>query len=71
MNIASHGLVIAGWILILAYSGVILFFVIRGALKTKSIQDYVLIVTTDKIVKSGTMNLSFGTVKNIFNLVLS
>jgi sodium/pantothenate symporter len=40
LNIASHGLVIAGWILIIAYSGVILFFVIRGALKTKSIQDY-------------------------------
>ncbi len=40
MNIASNSLVIAGWILILAYAGVILFFVIRGALKTKNMQDY-------------------------------
>jgi len=40
LNIASHSLVIAGWIVILAYAGVILFFVVRGALKTKNMQDY-------------------------------
>lgn len=39
-NIASTELVFAGWILILAYMGVILFFVIRGARRTKNISDY-------------------------------
>ncbi len=39
-GIASNELVTAGWILILAYMGVILFFVIRGALRTKNITDY-------------------------------
>lgn len=40
MDIASKELVTAGWILIIAYSAVILFFVIRGALKIKNISDY-------------------------------
>ncbi len=39
-EIASKELVTAGWILILVYAVVILFFVIRGALKIKSISDY-------------------------------
>jgi sodium/pantothenate symporter len=39
-NIASYQLATAGWVLILIYAGVILFFVIRGARKTKSIADY-------------------------------
>jgi len=39
-NIASHQLVTAGWVLILVYMSVIIFFVIRGALKTKNIEDY-------------------------------
>ena len=40
MNIASNELIMAGWILVLLYAGVILFFVVRGALKIKSMQDY-------------------------------
>lgn len=40
MNIASNELVVAGWILILLYASAILYFVIRGALKTKSMEDY-------------------------------
>lgn len=40
MNIASSELIIAGWILVILYAGVILFFVVRGALKNKSMQDY-------------------------------
>lgn len=40
MNIASSELIIAGWILVFLYAGVILFFVVRGALKNKSMQDY-------------------------------
>lgn len=39
-GIASNQLVTAGWILVLAYMGVILFFVIRGALKTSTMSDY-------------------------------
>ncbi len=39
-NIASQDMVIGSWILLLLLMGVILFFVIRGALKTKSIADY-------------------------------
>ncbi|MEP0861467.1 MAG: sodium:solute symporter [Ignavibacterium sp.] len=42
MDIASKELVTAGWILVLAYSAVILFFVFRGARKTKDINDYAL-----------------------------
>ncbi len=40
MDIASKELVTAGWILVMAYSAVTLFFVIRGALKIKNISDY-------------------------------
>ncbi|MEO1021801.1 MAG: sodium:solute symporter [Bacteroidota bacterium] len=40
MNLASQHMVTAGWILVLAYAGAILFFVIRGARKTSSIDDY-------------------------------
>lgn len=40
MDIASKELVIAGWILVIIYAAVILYFVIRGALKTKNISDY-------------------------------
>ncbi|PKL81475.1 MAG: sodium:solute symporter [Ignavibacteriae bacterium HGW-Ignavibacteriae-3] len=39
-NLASNELVVAGWILVLLYSAVILFFVVRGARKTKSMNDY-------------------------------
>ncbi len=39
---ASSEQVIGGWILIAIYALAILFFVIRGALRTKSIQDYAL-----------------------------
>ncbi len=39
-NIASKELVIAGWVLISLYMGLILYFVIRGALKIKNISDY-------------------------------
>ena len=39
-NLVSNELVIAGWILVFLYSAVILFFVIRGARKTKSMNDY-------------------------------
>ncbi|NOX17219.1 MAG: sodium:solute symporter [Chlorobi bacterium] len=39
-NIASYQLAAAGWVLILIYMSVILFFVIRGAKKTKNISDY-------------------------------
>ncbi len=42
MDIASKELVTAGWILVIAYSAVILFFVFRGARKTKDINDYAL-----------------------------
>ena len=37
---ASTEQVIGGWILIAIYAAVILFFVIRGAIRTKSISDY-------------------------------
>lgn len=40
MDIASKELVTAGWILVIAYSAVILFFVVRGALKIKNLSDY-------------------------------
>lgn len=42
MDIASKELVTAGWILVFVYSTVILFFVFRGAKKTKDINDYAL-----------------------------
>jgi sodium/pantothenate symporter len=37
---ASSGLVTAGWIFVLAYMAVILVFVVRGAVRNKSISDY-------------------------------
>ena len=37
---ASEAQVIGTWALILVYATVILFFVVRGALKTKSLSDY-------------------------------
>jgi sodium/pantothenate symporter len=40
MDIASKELITAGWILVISYSAVILFFVVRGALKIKNISDY-------------------------------
>lgn len=40
MDLASNNMVTASWILILLYAAVTLFFVIRGALKTKDIKDY-------------------------------
>ena len=42
MGIASNEMVIAGWILVVIYMSAILFFVIRGALKIKSMSDYAL-----------------------------
>ena len=40
MNLASEYMITAGWVLILVYAAVILTIVIRGARKTKSIDDY-------------------------------
>ncbi len=40
MSLASQSMVIAGWVLVLTYAGAILFFVIRGAKKITSIDDY-------------------------------
>lgn len=37
---ATEAQVIGTWVLILAYAAVILYFVVRGALKTKSMSDY-------------------------------
>lgn len=42
MNIASSTMATAGWALVIVYMIVVLFFVIRGALKTKNIEDYAL-----------------------------
>lgn len=42
MELASQQLVTAGWILISLYALAILYFVIRGARKTKNIDDYAL-----------------------------
>ena len=39
-GLASQEMVTASWIVILLYMAVTLYFVIRGALKTKSISDY-------------------------------
>ncbi|WP_018476248.1 sodium/pantothenate symporter [Pontibacter roseus] len=41
-SLASSELVTAAWVLVLAYAGVILFFVVRGALRIRSISDYAL-----------------------------
>lgn len=40
MGLASSELITAGWILIAVYVAVTLFFVIRGALKVKTMNDY-------------------------------
>ncbi len=42
MGIASSTMVTAGWVLILLYAAVILYFVIRGAGQTKEMDDYAL-----------------------------
>ena len=42
MELASPQLVTAGWILVLAYAGIILFFVIRGAKNITNMDDYAL-----------------------------
>ena len=42
MGIASSTMVTAGWILILLYAAVILYFVVRGAGQTKEMDDYAL-----------------------------
>ena len=39
---ATDQQVIGGWILIVVYAAAILFFVVRGALRTKSMHDYAL-----------------------------
>ncbi len=39
-NIASNELVTAGWVLVIVYMAIILFLVIRGALKIKNMNDY-------------------------------
>ncbi len=41
-SLAPTELVTAGWILIIAYAALILFFVVRGALRIRSISDYAL-----------------------------
>lgn len=40
MNVASSDMVLATWVLIFLYASVILFFVVRGALKIKTLNDY-------------------------------
>lgn len=42
MDIASPTMVTAGWILILCYAALIIFFVVRGAGQTKEMDDYAL-----------------------------
>ncbi|WP_212747651.1 sodium/pantothenate symporter [Fodinibius saliphilus] len=42
MDLASSTMVTAGWILILCYAAIILYFVIRGAGQTKELDDYAL-----------------------------
>ena len=39
-NLASPGMVLAVWISLFAYIGLIVFFVVRGARRTKNISDY-------------------------------
>ena len=41
-GIASQELVMAGWSLITVYMVVVLYFVVRGAVRTKDISDYAL-----------------------------
>lgn len=40
MGSGASSLVLAGWVLIIVYMAITLFFVIRGALKVKTIDDY-------------------------------
>ena len=40
MNAAAPGMVSAGWVLIACYSAAVIFFVVRGALRTRSMTDY-------------------------------
>ena len=40
MNLASNYMVTAGWIFILGYAALLLWIVVRGARRTKSIDDY-------------------------------
>ncbi|MEX2477001.1 MAG: hypothetical protein WD357_01100 [Gracilimonas sp.] len=42
MQLASDAIVTAGWIVIVLYAAVILYFVIKGAGKTKDMKDYAL-----------------------------
>lgn len=42
MQLASDAIVTAGWIVILLYAGTILYFVVKGAGKTKDMKDYAL-----------------------------
>ncbi|MCH8494782.1 MAG: hypothetical protein LAT57_04010 [Balneolales bacterium] len=42
MQLANPNMVLFGWILVVLYAAGILFFVIRGARKTKSVDDYAL-----------------------------
>jgi sodium/pantothenate symporter len=39
-GIASSGMVVAGWVLLCVYSAAVLLFVVRGALRTRSMADY-------------------------------
>jgi sodium/pantothenate symporter len=40
MNVASESQVLFGWVFVILYTMLILYFVIRGAIKTKSMEDY-------------------------------
>ncbi|NGP89537.1 sodium/pantothenate symporter [Fodinibius halophilus] len=42
MDLASSTMVTAGWVLILCYAAIILYFVVRGAGQTKEMDDYAL-----------------------------
>ena len=42
MDIASNEMIIATWILIILYMSITIYFVVRGALKIKNINDYAL-----------------------------
>lgn len=39
-GMASSEMVMAGWVLVIVYAGITLFFVVRGAIRTKSMADY-------------------------------
>ena len=42
MELASSQMVIAGWVVIIIYAALMLYFVIKGATKTKALSDYAL-----------------------------